>query len=126
MVCGNFGAKIRGILWSETKRTIWFDGQPAAKTALQSKVEVLLADGVAPAPIDADSQIFVVHGRDHDSRDQLELVLRRLVLLSHVSSEIRRAFEFAILLIRLDGEWWGKWSLGRNRVKGVFLNMSTA
>jgi predicted nucleotide-binding protein len=69
-----------GILWSETKGTIWFDGQPAAKTALQGKVEILLADGVAPAPIDADSQIFVVHGRDHDSRDQLELVLRRLGL----------------------------------------------
>jgi len=30
--------------------------------------------------MDSDSQIFVVHGRDHDSRDQLELVLRRLGL----------------------------------------------
>jgi predicted nucleotide-binding protein len=68
------------LLWSETKGTVWFDGQPAPKAALQGKVEALLSDGVTPAPIDADSQIFVVHGRDHDARDQLELVLRRLGL----------------------------------------------
>ena len=40
--------------------------------------------GVAPAPIDADSTIFVVHGRDHEARDQLELILRRLGLAPYV------------------------------------------
>jgi predicted nucleotide-binding protein len=69
-----------GLLWSETKGTIWFDGQPASKAALSSKVETLLADGVVQATIEGDSTIFVVHGRDHDARDQLELILRRLGL----------------------------------------------
>jgi predicted nucleotide-binding protein len=70
-----------GLLWSQTTGTVWFDGQLVAKAALQTKVETLLSDGVvAASAIDADSQIFVVHGRDHDSRDQLELVLRRLGL----------------------------------------------
>ena len=69
-----------GVLWSETKGTVWFDGPPATKDALAAKVEAVLSDGAAPATVPADSVIFVVHGRDHDSRDQLELVLRRLGL----------------------------------------------
>jgi predicted nucleotide-binding protein len=36
------------------------------------------------AKIDPSSTIFVVHGRDIDSRDQLELVLRRLGLAPFV------------------------------------------
>jgi predicted nucleotide-binding protein len=36
------------------------------------------------ATIDPSSTIFVVHGRDIDSRDQLELVLRRLGLAPFV------------------------------------------
>jgi predicted nucleotide-binding protein len=43
-------------------------------------VETVLAEGVAPAEIDPKSTIFVVHGRDNESRDQLELILRRLGL----------------------------------------------
>src|SRR5208283_1159037 len=41
-------------------------------------------------------------------------------------SQIRGAFGFAILLIRLrlNGEWRGQWSLWRNRVKRVLLIMS--
>ena len=68
------------MLWSETKGTVWFDGPGPAKAVLQSKIEAILTDGVAPAPIPSDSTIFVVHGRDHESRDQLELILRRLGL----------------------------------------------
>jgi hypothetical protein len=73
-----------GLLWSETKGTVWFDGPPAAKAALESKVEPVLADGVLKAPLDADSKIFVVHGRDHTARDQLELILHRLGLAPYV------------------------------------------
>jgi predicted nucleotide-binding protein len=73
-----------GLLWSETKGTIWFDGPGPAKTVLQGKAEALLADGKVPVPVPSDSTIFVVHGRDHDSRDQLELVLRRLGLAPYV------------------------------------------
>jgi predicted nucleotide-binding protein len=69
-----------GMLWSKTKGTVWFDGPQAAKAALAAKVEALLADSAAPARAPADSTIFVVHGRDHEARDQLELVLRRLGL----------------------------------------------
>jgi predicted nucleotide-binding protein len=73
-----------GMLWSMTKGTIWFDGPQAQKANLTQKVESLLADGSILAQAAADSTIFVVHGRDHDSRDQLELILRRLGLAPFV------------------------------------------
>ncbi len=69
-----------GLLWSQTKGTVWFDGPSPQKETLCAKVTALLNDGVGTAHIDSDSQIFLVHGRDHDARDQLELVLRRLGL----------------------------------------------
>ena len=73
-----------GMLWSETKGTIWFDGPPAVKAALADRVEAHLGGGAAPAAAAAGSTIFVVHGRDHEARDQLELVLRRLGLAPFV------------------------------------------
>ena len=69
-----------GILWSQTKGTVWFDGPEPAKGALSMKVEGLLAGDAPVAVLAKDSAIFVVHGRDHEARDQLELVLRRLGL----------------------------------------------
>jgi hypothetical protein len=39
---------------------------------------------IASDPINADSKIFVVHGRDHTARDQLELILHRLGLAPYV------------------------------------------
>jgi predicted nucleotide-binding protein len=69
-----------GLLWSQTKGTIWFDGPSPQKDNLSAKVSAALSDGAPTHHIDSDSQIFVVHGRDHDSRDQLELALRRLGL----------------------------------------------
>jgi predicted nucleotide-binding protein len=71
-----------GLLWSATKGTIWFDGPVTPKVALENQIAALLSD-VAIAP-DRESTIFVVHGRDHDARDQLELVLRRLGLAPFV------------------------------------------
>jgi predicted nucleotide-binding protein len=70
-----------GLNWSETKGTLWFDGPPSEKAALESLVEAILS-GAAPAKKAAPNEgtIFVVHGRDHESKDQLELVLRRLGL----------------------------------------------
>jgi len=59
---------------------VWFDGPDPAKTRLTSVVEGILADPARVTPLSPDSTIFVVHGRDHTSRDQLELVLRRLGL----------------------------------------------
>src|ERR1700761_2513875 len=73
-----------GMLWSETKGTIWYDGPASATAALQAKVEAILADPMAPVQVTVESTIFVVHGRDHESRDQLELVLRRLGLDPYV------------------------------------------
>jgi predicted nucleotide-binding protein len=73
-----------GLLWSMTKGTVWFDGPQVQKTTLSQKVETLLSDGAMVAQVAAGSTIFVVHGRDHDSRDQLELILRRLGLAPFV------------------------------------------
>jgi len=72
-----------GLNWSETKGTIWFDGPAPEKGALEAVVCATLAASFGSPPKVAspnDSKIFVVHGRDHGSRDQLELVLRRLGL----------------------------------------------
>lgn len=73
-----------GMLWSVNKGTVWFDGPNAAKAALTARIEAALTDGATPAVAPADGTIFVVHGRDHDARDQLELVLRRLGLAPFV------------------------------------------
>ena len=72
------------VLWSQTKGTIWFDGPSPQMNKLSSKVTAILSDGAVVAHIDSDSQIFIVHGRDHDARDQLELVLRRLGLAPYI------------------------------------------
>ena len=69
-----------GLLWSSTKGTVWFDGPAPAKAGLEAQVAASLEDGAATPLVTTGSQIFVVHGRDHNSRDQLELVLRRLGL----------------------------------------------
>lgn len=71
-----------GLLWSETKGTLWFDGATAVRAALEKRITALLADGDTSAPAIARNvgTIFVVHGRDHNARDQLELILRRLGL----------------------------------------------
>lgn len=69
-----------GLNWSETKGTVWFDGPGPAKAVLEGKIEAILSDGTPVAEAATGSTIFVVHGRDTDSRDQLELILRRLGL----------------------------------------------
>lgn len=68
-----------GINWASTTGKIWFDGHAAKKDALMKRVEPLLADGVA-AEVAGKKTIFIVHGRDGDAKDQLELILRRLQL----------------------------------------------
>lgn len=73
-----------GLLWSQTKGTIWFDGPEPSKSLLASKVEQSFAGGPVVAPSNNNGTIFVVHGRDHEARDQLELVLRRLGLAPFV------------------------------------------
>lgn len=69
-----------GLNWSETKGTIWFDGPEPAKSNLSAKVAAAIEDGHLLVSAPNDGSIFVVHGRDHEARDQLELVLRRLGL----------------------------------------------
>ena len=59
-----------GLLWSETKGTVWFDGPQSQKDVLSTKAEAVLADGVVAAPAPTGSTIFVVHGSDHDARDR--------------------------------------------------------
>lgn len=69
-----------GMLWSETKGTVWFDGPSPTKELLAARIEAAMSENVVPVVPDNGGSIFVVHGRDHDSRDQLELILRRLGL----------------------------------------------
>lgn len=69
-----------GLDWSETKGTIWCDGPASEKAALATLVEPVLTDDAPIATAPNEGAIFVVHGRDHGCRDQLELVLRRLGL----------------------------------------------
>jgi predicted nucleotide-binding protein len=73
-----------GLLWSETKGTLWFDGALPARTTLETRVAALLSSGETIPLVQSAGTIFVVHGRDHDSRDQLELILRRLGLEPYV------------------------------------------
>ncbi len=68
------------VLWSATKGTVWFDGPPALKDALRARVETCLASTTEPAPMNSNKTIFIVHGRDTEAKDQLELVLHRLGL----------------------------------------------
>lgn len=80
--CWRFRCRDRaGLNWSETKGTIWFDGPDPAKTALAASVDVALAgDGSAAKDDSAGGRVFVVHGHDSQSREQLELILHKLGL----------------------------------------------
>lgn len=77
--CWKFTAVDRsGVNWSANKGTVWFDGPPSARAETQALVESALGSGVPQS--DGNRTIFVVHGHDTDSREQLELVLHRLGL----------------------------------------------
>ena len=81
--CWKFTGKDRaGLNWSETKGTLWFDGPSEAKNKLSAAVEALA--GTATPKTDENRTIFVVHGHDSDTREQLELVLHRLGLKPYV------------------------------------------
>ena len=75
-----------GVLWSATKGTIWFDGPDPQKGGLEKTVLAVLSDGAAIVKAEAkeNTTIFVVHGRDDEARDQLELILHRLGLEPYV------------------------------------------
>jgi len=59
-----------GLLWSETKGTVWFDGPPTAKAALSAKVQTVLADGAVKRRVSANGTTFVVHDGDRDTRQR--------------------------------------------------------
>jgi len=76
--------------WPSTKK-VTFQGNGEAKKRLEAALEGAASPRPAPgsgAPAAASSvkkrQIFVVHGHDKDTRDQLELVLHRLSLDPHI------------------------------------------
>lgn len=72
-----------GINYSTRKGTVWFDGPQGAKDELETKVSAALSDAVTP-PKEGATTVFVVHGHDHDSRDQLRLALHDLGLEPYV------------------------------------------
>lgn len=75
--------------WSSTTGSVWFQGSGNGKSTCESQVRSALGEA-AVAPVSSSGgaernssskhHIFVVHGHDSDSRDQLELALRRLGL----------------------------------------------
>lgn len=70
-----------GMNWSQTKGTLWFDGPGPAQETLKKSIEGALAgDGQLKEFDPTGKTIFVVHGRDHATRDQLQLVLYKLGL----------------------------------------------
>ena len=76
-----------GLNWSKTKGTLWFDGPADQKAHLEASIVAAL-EGKEPAPVAksgaAGQNIFVVHGHDTASREQLELVLHKLGLQPYV------------------------------------------
>jgi len=80
--CWRFVGKDRaGLNWSATKGTLWYDGPAEAKAKLQANIETALNGGKPPVvATPGDKTIFVVHGHDTASREQLELVLHKLGL----------------------------------------------
>lgn len=77
--------------WYPTTGTINFQGDADASGRLKAGLEPLLGNGapvpapaaavsVAPAKVETQGKVFVVHGHDHATRDQLELVLHKLGL----------------------------------------------
>ncbi|MFM9958862.1 MAG: TIR domain-containing protein [Phycisphaerales bacterium] len=80
-----FKTKDGGVLcWWPSKGTLLFQGQTKAKDRLIARLSPVLADGVPATPMPAAPvnrrRIFVVHGHDTTTRDQLELALHRLGL----------------------------------------------
>lgn len=67
-----------GLNWASTKGTIWFDGPEDVKNRFIVEIDAVLGSGAVVA--DANRTIFVVHGHDGATREQLELVLHRLGL----------------------------------------------
>jgi predicted nucleotide-binding protein len=104
-----------GLLWSETRGTVWFDGPQLPKALLEKKVRAAFSGDEVAEPNDAnDNTILLVRGRDRNARDELELVLRRLKLkpfvvrgdnlLEVLERQRRRGaqYAFAIVLITPD------------------------
>src|SRR3990172_3447021 len=77
--------------WYPSSGTLQFQGKPEPREALQRALEGTLGEappsstggGTSATPKDAagaEERVFVVHGHDDTSREQLELVLHRLGL----------------------------------------------
>ena len=83
-----FRSRTGGMLnWWESKGTLSFQGTADAKKELEESIGPLLSCDIKvgsglPSSItkEENKQIFIVHGHDEESRDQLELALRRLGL----------------------------------------------
>ncbi|CUJ97090.1 MULTISPECIES: TIR domain-containing protein [Achromobacter] len=81
--------------WYPSTGTINFQGDATGSTQLKSRLEPILgsammptqpafspiaSNDVAPAKVEVNGKVFVVHGHDQTSREQLELILHKLGL----------------------------------------------
>lgn len=72
------------IAWWESTKTISFTGKSPDKENLKYVFETGDDNNPATGKATLGTKIFIVHGHDTDSRDQLELVLRRLGLEPYI------------------------------------------
>jgi predicted nucleotide-binding protein len=114
-----------GVNWSATKGTLWCDGNPALKSALEQKVADAIGAPFArsAAPIrktaaPASRKVFVVYGHSDKARTELEAMLRRWdlepLILDQLTSggqtiiekleSVRREAVFAVVLATPDDE----------------------
>ena len=117
--------------WWESSKTIQFQGADDVKAELENAFNngESAANSNAPAikkpvkPIDARTKIFVVHGHDQTSLEQLELVLRRLgldpyilqnndgqskILIEALEKQIYEEAAFGIVLMTPDDYGYSK------------------
>ena len=128
----NNGARLN---WFTTK-TIQFQGRPDLRAEFESAFGIKTAGTPTPARVRAVPQanekpkIFIVHGHDEDSRDQLELVLRRLnldpyilqnnngqsrTLIEALEQEIYKDAAFGVVLMTPDDFGYSKTKTDEDR-----------
>jgi predicted nucleotide-binding protein len=102
-----YDAMNEGILrWWPKTGTLSFQGPGAGRDQLKAAVMAALSDGESAKSLirtaSGDKKIFIVHGHDTESRDRLELLLRRLGLEPYLL--IKDAGTGGTLIEELEGK----------------------
>lgn len=107
--------------WASTTGTLWCDGKPEAKQAIESRLEEVLGAPFSPTSANKAGEqisrkVFVVYGHDMKARTELEAMLRKwgldALILDQLTSggqtiiekleSVRREANFAVVLATPD------------------------